>query len=160
MNSVDERPPEQQVVVAGLLRRLGRALMVHRSPQRRWYPDTWDLPGGHVLAGEAPRDALARELDEELGITAKVAGERFAHVQGVDFRMDIWLVDRWAGDPSNQAPLEHDALAWMTEDELSGLRLADPRLLQLLRAALNDQGTVMIDSDGEPVPDVSDRDAR
>ncbi len=48
----------------------------------------------------------------------------------------------------------------MTEDELSGLRLADPRLPQLLRAALNDQGTVMIGSDGESVPDASDRDAR
>ncbi len=113
-----------------------------------------------MLDGESPRDALARELDEELGIIARVAGERFARVQGVDFRMDIWLVDQWAGDPSNQAPLEHDALAWMTEDELSGLRLADPRLPQLLRAALNDQGTVMIDSDGESVPDASDRDAR
>ncbi len=88
-----------------------------------------------MLDGESPRDALTRELDEELGITAEVAGERFARVQGVDFRMDTWLVDRWAGDPSNQAPLEHDALAWMSEDELSGLRLADPRLPQLLRAA-------------------------
>lgn len=160
MISVDEPPLEQHIVVAGLLRRRGRALMVHRSPQRRWYPDTWDLPRGHVLDGESSRDALARELDEELGIIAEVAGERIARVQGVHFRMDIWLVDRWAGDPSNQAPLEHDALAWMTEDELSGLRLADPRLPQLLRAALNGQGTVMIDSDGGPVPGVSDRDAR
>ena len=160
MDSVDEPPPNQHVVAAGLLRRRGRALMVHRSPQRRWYPDTWDLPGGHVLDGESPRDALARELDEELGITAEVAGEHFARVQGVDFRMDIWLVDRWAGDPSNRAPLEHDALAWMTEDELSGLRLADPRLPQLLRAALNDQGRVIIENDGESLADVSDRNVR
>lgn len=63
--------------------------MVHRAPQRRWYPDTWDLPGGHVLDGESPSQALVRELPEELGVTAEVAGEPFAHVQGVDFRMDI-----------------------------------------------------------------------
>jgi len=42
--AVDERPSEEHVVVAGLLRRRGRALMVHRSPQRRWYLDAWDLP--------------------------------------------------------------------------------------------------------------------
>lgn len=111
--------------------------MVHRSPQRRWYPDAWDLPGGHVEDGEVPREALVRELDEELGITARVTGEPFAHVKGADFRMDIWVVDQWAGEPSNCAPLEHDALAWMTAHELSGLQLADARLPQLLRAALN-----------------------
>ena len=131
--------PEEHVVVAGLLRRRGRALMVHRSPQRRWYPDAWDLPGGHVEIGEVPRLALVRELHEELGITAEVAGDPFAKVLGVDFRMDVWTIDQWTGEPSNHAPEEHDALAWLTDKELHGLRLADPRLPQLLRVAL--QGT-------------------
>ena len=53
---------EQHFVVAGLLRRRGRALLVHRSPQRLWYPDVWDLPGGHVLSGEPPRRASEEEL--------------------------------------------------------------------------------------------------
>ena len=128
--------PEEHIVVAGLLRRRGRALMVHRSPRRRWYPDAWDLPGGHVEVGEVPRRALARELQEELGIAAEVAGEAFAKIQGVDFRMDIWTIDQWTGEPSNCAPMEHDALAWLTDKELHGLRLADPRLPQLLHAAL------------------------
>ena len=86
--------PEEHIVVAGRLRRRGRALMVHRLPQRRWYPDAWDLPGGHVQVGEVPRLALARELREELGITAEVAGDAFAKIQGVDFRMDIWTIDQ------------------------------------------------------------------
>lgn len=111
--------------------------MVHRSPQRRWYPDAWDLPGGHVEDGEVPCEALVRELREELGIIAHVAGEPFAHVQGADFRKDIWVVDQWTGEPSNCATLEHDALAWLTDQELHGLQLADSRLPQLVRAALN-----------------------
>ena len=127
--------PEEHFVVAGLLRRRGSALMVHRSPQRRWYPDAWEMPGGHVQDGEVPRLALARELKEELGITAEVAGDAFARLRGVDFRMDIWTVDRWTGEPSNCAPEEHDALAWLTHEELHGLRLADPRLPALLREA-------------------------
>lgn len=72
--------PEEHIVVAGLLRRRGRALMVHRSPQRRWYPDAWDLPGGHVEVGEVSSLALVRELHEELGITAELAGDPFAKV--------------------------------------------------------------------------------
>jgi len=128
--------PEEHIVVAGLLCRGGRALMVHRSPQRRWYPDAWDLPGGHVEVGEVPSMALVRELHEELGITAEVAGDPFAKVKGVDFRMDVWTIDQWTGEPSNCAPEEHDALAWLTGKELHGLRLADPRLPQLLHAAL------------------------
>jgi len=62
--------PDEHVVVAGVLRRRGRALMVHRSSQREWYPDACDLPGGQVIAGEAARHALARELDEELGVVS------------------------------------------------------------------------------------------
>ena len=119
--------PEEHIVVAGLLRRRGRALMVHRSPQPRGYPDAWDLPGGHVGVGEVPRLALVRELREELDITAEVAGDAFATIQGVDFRMDIWTIDQWTGEPSNCAPEEHDALAWLTDKKLHGVHLADPR---------------------------------
>lgn len=127
---------DQHLVVTGILRQRGRALLVHRSPDRQWYPDVWDLPGGHLASGEEPRAALTRELQEELGIVVDVFGAPFAHVQGTDFRMDVWVVDRWIGVPANLAPDEHDALAWMTSSDLHGLRLADPRLPRLLDAAL------------------------
>ncbi len=44
--------------------------MDHRSPERRWFPDVWDLPGGHVEPGEDERTALRRELREEVGVEA------------------------------------------------------------------------------------------
>lgn len=133
---MQERTPAQHVVVTGLLRQRGRALMVHHSPRRRWYPDSWDLPGGHVEDGEDPRAALARELHEELGIRGEVVGEPFAYIEGGVFRMDVWVIDQWVGLPFKAAPEEHDALAWMSAQELHGLRLADPRLPQLLDEAL------------------------
>ena len=125
------------LVTGGLLRRGDRGLLVHRSPARRWYPDCWDLPGGHVEVGEAPEATLVRELGEELGISAVVTGEPFAAVHGADFRMDVWLIDQWDGEPVNLDPAEHDALAWVTSQELSGLRLADSRLRALFEAALS-----------------------
>jgi 8-oxo-dGTP diphosphatase len=41
------------IVVCGALVENGAVLLVHRSPTRRAYPDLWDLPGGHVEAGES-----------------------------------------------------------------------------------------------------------
>lgn len=75
---------DRHLVAAGLLRRGGRGLLLHRAPTRRWYPDCWDLPGGHVEGGETPDEALHRELLEELGVTAVVTGDRFAQVRGGD----------------------------------------------------------------------------
>lgn len=123
--------------VAGVLRRGGRALLVHRSAQRAWYPDSWDLPRGYVRDGETPSRGLERELGEGLGVAAVIEREPFAYLQGDGFRVDIWLIDRWQGEPSNRDLSEHDALAWLNEREMAGLALADPRLAPLVGAALN-----------------------
>lgn len=37
------------------------------------FPNFWDLPGGGIEAGETPREALLREVDEELGIALNPA---------------------------------------------------------------------------------------
>ena len=71
--------------MTGLMRRGGRALLVHRAPGRRWYPDCWDLPGGHVEDGETQAEALRRELGEELGVTATVAGPAYTAFSGATF---------------------------------------------------------------------------
>lgn len=111
---MSEQSTGEQRMVAGLLRRKGRVLLVHRSPRHGWYPDTWDLPNGHVRKSETSPRAVKRELRKVLGIAALVEGEPFAYIQGSDFRMDIWLIDRWEGEPGNRDPREHDALAWLT----------------------------------------------
>jgi 8-oxo-dGTP diphosphatase len=64
---VDGESMDPHLVVAATLHSDDRILLCHRSPTRRWFPDVWDFPGGHVEPGEAPLQALARELLEELG---------------------------------------------------------------------------------------------
>jgi 8-oxo-dGTP pyrophosphatase MutT (NUDIX family) len=55
-------------VATAILRSRDRVLLCHRRADRAWYPDVWDLPGGHVEPEGSPREALIRELKEELGI--------------------------------------------------------------------------------------------
>lgn len=57
-------------VVSGVVIREGRVLLSQR-PTSKDYPFCWETPGGKVEGNESHHQALARELDEELGITVK-----------------------------------------------------------------------------------------
>lgn len=125
-------------VVAGLFRAGGRVLLCHRRSDRRWYPDVWDLPGGHVRDGEDPREALVREMGEDLGVRVDPPTDAaHAVVRDTDagFEMSIWIIDAWAGETMNAAPDEHDAIGWFTADDVAGLSLAHSRYPELLRQA-------------------------
>jgi mutator protein MutT len=130
--------PGPAQIVTALLRDGNRVLLCHRSARRRWYPDVWDLPGGHVDAGERPGAALARELEEELGIKIVApSGPPLHHIHTETFDMQIWLVETWTGSPANVAPDEHDAVGWFEEKDLGALRLAHDAYLELFTSALS-----------------------
>jgi 8-oxo-dGTP diphosphatase len=134
--------PGADQVVAALVVRDGRALLCHRSPERRWYPDVWDLAGGHVEAGESPAGALVRELREELGvIIPEPSGPELARFVTAAFDMRVWLVRSWTGELSNAASAEHDRIAWFEASELAGLRLADDCYVSLITRVLADPGS-------------------
>jgi 8-oxo-dGTP diphosphatase len=121
--------------VAAILRRGDRLLLCHRHPDRAWYPNVWDLPGGHVDPGELPREALVRELYEELGLVVPApAGRPFATIHDEGVELTIWLIDE-AQEVHNRAPAEHDELRWVTRHELPSLLLAHPSYVALLYQA-------------------------
>lgn len=59
------------IVSAGVIIEGGRVLLSRRKKGTH-LADRWEFPGGKAEAGEDPRAALRRELDEELGITVLV----------------------------------------------------------------------------------------
>jgi 8-oxo-dGTP diphosphatase len=125
-------------IVTGALVRDGRVLLVHRSPDRRAYPDVWDLPGGHVDPGETPLAALAREMHEELGVRiATGSAVRLCRLEAGraddPIRLTAWLVGRWQGTPANTAPEEHDDIGWFRAQQLPPLA-HEPVARALMRA--------------------------
>ena len=120
-------------VAAAILRSGDTVLLCHRRADRSWYPDVWDLPGGHVGPEESPREALSRELREELGINVRLldaASPRILEEDDVEFH--LWVVGDWDGEVRNAAEDEHDAIGWFTRSEVERLPLASERYLDLL----------------------------
>lgn len=114
-----------QIVTAALVRE-GQVLLVHRSPNRPVYPDVWDLPGGHIDAGETEMAALAREMHEELSVQITTGSAihlcRLEVGRGEEsVRFSAWIVDQWEGTPTNAAPDEHDEIRWFRPEELPPL---------------------------------------
>jgi len=59
------------LVAAAVVVREGRVLLSQRKGGSH-LAGAWEFPGGKVEAGEDPKAALARELDEELGVRATI----------------------------------------------------------------------------------------
>ncbi|TFD02738.1 NUDIX hydrolase [Cryobacterium sinapicolor] len=124
-------------VSCGLLVRAGHVFLVHRSPSKAWFPDVWDLPGGHVEAGESSQQALVRELREELGVEiTPPGGNALLTRRAADVLLEVWRVDAWDGDIVNAAPDEHDAFGWFSLDEAMSSDLADDEYPALFEQVL------------------------
>ena len=64
-----------RTVVAAVIERSDRRLLIGQRRKGDSSPLKWEFPGGKVREGEAPEAALARELQEELGVTLVKSAE-------------------------------------------------------------------------------------
>ena len=64
------------LVVAALIEADGKLLVCQRR-RTDSFGLMWEFPGGKLEPGETPSEALARELQEELGVTAQIGPEIF-----------------------------------------------------------------------------------
>jgi 8-oxo-dGTP diphosphatase len=118
-------------VVAALIIQSQKVLLGLRSATRTFYPDVWDMFGGHVEPGEGHEETLVRELQEELGITPN----QWKYLETLTFSLSepsdqmtvhLFLVTSWKGTPFNRQPEEHSVIHWFSLAEAAQLRLADP----------------------------------
>lgn len=124
-------------VVAGALVREGRVLAARR-PAYKSQGGLWELPGGKVEPGESDEAALARELEEELGVRVAVRG-RLGEARHRYPDKEILLVGLHGvllgGEPVAR---EHSELAWVDATGLRALAWApaDLPLLDALEAVM------------------------
>jgi 8-oxo-dGTP pyrophosphatase MutT (NUDIX family) len=102
----------------------GRIFVQRRSKDRKLYPDTWDIVGGHVEPGETVEDALHREVREETGWRVSIVlGELGDHAytgdDGID-RVETDYLVRVDGDLSRPRLEEgkHTEYRWIGPDEI------------------------------------------
>jgi 8-oxo-dGTP diphosphatase len=65
-------------VVAAVVRQ-GDSILITRRPDRPDGPGQWEFPGGKVDSGEVEREALRREIAEELGCPIEVEALLLRH---------------------------------------------------------------------------------
>lgn len=92
-------------VVAALIVRDHQVLACQRT-RHQTLPLKWEFPGGKIETGEQPRNALQRELQEELGIVAKIGDEvsRIHHEykDGKRVELRFYRVSEFQGEIENR----------------------------------------------------------
>jgi 8-oxo-dGTP diphosphatase len=108
----------KQVVAALIIRDPDEVLICQRTKHQPM-PLKWEFPGGKIEYGEAPWDALRRELDEELGIKAKIGDEvaRIKHhyKNGGAVELRFFIVEEFQGELENRIFRE---IRWAKRSEL------------------------------------------
>ncbi len=92
-------------MVAALILRADEVLICQRRPDQPMALQ-WEFPGGKIEQGEEPEAALARELNEELGITATI-GRRVTRIRhnyrhGGAVDLQFFVVNQFAGEIANR----------------------------------------------------------
>src|SRR5207237_7137617 len=99
------RHSDMKRVVAALILKDGKLLVCQRT-RHQTMPLKWEFPGGKIEEGEQPRDALRRELEEELGIIATI-GDELARIQheypnGGMVELRFFIVREYQGEIENR----------------------------------------------------------
>lgn len=116
-----ERPPKR--VVCALIQRSGLVCVTRRVSDGA-FPDLWEHPGGKVEGGESDKEALKRELREELGIEVDVAFFLTTRIFRPPVAPEPYLIALYRvvireGEPK---PLVAAELRWVVPDDLWQLR--------------------------------------
>lgn len=121
-------------VVAAVIRDRDRIFATQRGYGD--YKDGWEFPGGKIESGETPRQALVREIREELDTVVEVEELiRTVEYDYPDFHLSMdcfWC--RIVG--GNLVLREHEAARWLTFAELDSVEWlpADRELIRAIRA--------------------------
>lgn len=113
-----------RVAVLAVIEDKGNLLLLRRY-KTGWRDGLFTLVGGHADGQESLREAMARELKEEIGIEVAPDALEFLHllhispkVAGDEFFYNIFKVKEYQGTPIICEPNKADALEWFAKSSL------------------------------------------
>ena len=131
-----------RVVAAALYDSAQRVLIAER-PAGKHMAGYWEFPGGKVQPGESEPRALARELQEELGIRVLAAQPLLTTRHAYSDReveLSMWVVEGYEGEPRG---LDGQRLRWVEPRLLPDQNVLEadrPFIEALLRRARGSRG--------------------
>jgi 8-oxo-dGTP diphosphatase len=125
-NSTTDPAGALRFVAAALIVRGGEVLIGQRRPISRW-PRSGSFPAARSSPAKALKQALARELDEELGIKA-VIGPRVTHIRhnyrhGGAVDLQFFAVHEFSGEIVNR--IYHE-VRWTKLEDLPAMTSSPP----------------------------------
>ena len=126
-----------RVVAAALFDADGRVLIAQRLPGKHM-AGRWEFPGGKIDSGETEREALQRELHEELGVDVLDATRVLELTHDYPERrvhLALWHVRQYRGEAHGR---DGQALKWVRPAELADVDLleADQPITEWLQSAM------------------------
>ncbi|MEE3608815.1 8-oxo-dGTP diphosphatase MutT [Avibacterium paragallinarum] len=123
-------------VAAGIIRNEFGQIYLTQRLEGQDFAQSLEFPGGKVDKGETPEQALARELEEEIGIHLLNATlfERFIFEYPTKIiQFHFYLVEQWVGEPFGREGQEG---MWIAQSELDASQFppANAKLIQRLLA--------------------------
>lgn len=113
------------LVVAAVIERDDKILICQRKSGDR-HAFKWEFPGGKVERGETPRQALARELEEELGVHASIGPEIIRYEHSYPRRSPILLIFFRVPDFSGELQcIEFEQIRWEDLERLPAYDFLD-----------------------------------
>jgi 8-oxo-dGTP diphosphatase len=111
---------DTNIVACGLIHRNGKVLVVRRAATKAAFPNRFELPGGHVELGESLKDALKRELREELQLQVDIgqAVDAFTYGDAENFKCEVVYLCQIVGNGEPKLnPADHSEAVWLSENE-------------------------------------------
>ncbi|MCF7803762.1 MAG: 8-oxo-dGTP diphosphatase MutT [Candidatus Marinimicrobia bacterium] len=94
-------------IAAGILMNEDDQVLICQRKEETSHPLKWEFPGGKIEDGETPREALRRELVEELAVDIKIEDELVAYdytyPNGLTVNLTFYMITDYLPDPMNLA---------------------------------------------------------
>ncbi|HSR01807.1 MAG TPA: NUDIX domain-containing protein [Methylophilaceae bacterium] len=112
-------------VAVAIIQKENQAFLLASRPEGKPWAGWWEFPGGKIEAGELPKDALARELQEELGILPVEyqpwLEKRFDYPETHDspaktVHLHFYFVTKWQGE---MTAIEGQTFSWQMPGQVT-----------------------------------------